>query len=362
MLKKLSLISILLIFSALLCGAAEKKVHWSSGVEASSLNLIGKSVETANPYHRVDTVKYKGFNKTENFECRMSAGLAVLFRTNATDIGVVLELGEVRNYDFPSYTGVDLYVKKDGEFLWAGRAFANHNYKGGVMSVVNDMAPGEKECILYLPLFSEVNSCKICVTEGASIEPLDSPFRHKIVFHGSSFTHGHSCTRSGMSYPMQWMRRTGMQVIPLGFSGRCMMQPYFADFLCDVEADAYVFDSFSNPQAPTIKARLFPFIEKLQAAHPGKPLIFQRTIYWEKDNFNTVHNAETLSKQAMSDSLMSIACRKYKDVYYIVPDAALHNGESSTADGVHPNDNGYSVWEKSIEKPLLRILGWYGIR
>jgi lysophospholipase L1-like esterase len=59
---------------------------------------------------------------------------------------------------------------------------------------------------------------------------------------------------------------------------------------------------------------------------------------------------------------MKIACKKYRDVYYIKPDAALHNGESSTADGTHPNDNGYSLWEASIEKPILKILRKYGIR
>ena len=51
--------------------------------EASDLNLIGKiHKETPNPYHRVDTVKYKGFTKSENFQVRCPAGLAVLFKTN----------------------------------------------------------------------------------------------------------------------------------------------------------------------------------------------------------------------------------------------------------------------------------------
>jgi len=35
--------------------------------EASDLNLIGKiHKNTPNPYHRVDTVKYKGFTNGEN--------------------------------------------------------------------------------------------------------------------------------------------------------------------------------------------------------------------------------------------------------------------------------------------------------
>ena len=51
--------------------------------EASDLNLIGKiHKQTPNPYHRVDTVKYKGFTKSENRQVRCPAGLAVLFKTN----------------------------------------------------------------------------------------------------------------------------------------------------------------------------------------------------------------------------------------------------------------------------------------
>ena len=66
----------------------------------------------------------------------------------------------------------------------------------------------------------------------------------------------------------------------------------------------------------------------------------QRTIYWEKENFDTSAQKEYGGRRALSDSLMNEICKEYKDVYYIKPDAALRGGESSTADGTHPNDNG----------------------
>ena len=57
--------------------------------EASDLNLIGKiHKDTPNPYHRVDTVKFKGFTKGENRQVRSPAGLAVLFKTNSPIITV----------------------------------------------------------------------------------------------------------------------------------------------------------------------------------------------------------------------------------------------------------------------------------
>ena len=300
----------------------------------------------------------------------------VAFRTNSTAIQLRPEYGELYygvTTNVLAHRGFDLYIKAveqkgrfapspDGHWVYAASAAPANGKEDKSFNLIKNMEAGMKECLLYLPLYSELNACQVCVPEGCVLEPLESPFRHKIVFHGSSFTHGISCTRAGMSYPMQFMRKTGLQVIPLGFSGNCRMQPYFADVLEDIEADAYVFDPFSNPNIPLIRERLLPFIDRLVKAHPGKPIIIQRTIYWEKENFNTAAQAEFGGRRALSDSLMKIACKQYKDVYYLKPDAALHNGESSTADGVHPNDNGYSLWEASIEKPILKILKKYKIK
>ena len=354
--------------AALLCGslllASAQDIQWKK-VEASDLNLIGKAFDTPNPYHRVDTLKYDLVEKRIKEEARDAAGLAVLFRTDATDIGVSVLFGPYKSkQSYRAYRGVDLYIMKDGKWKWAGMNDFDYNHKDSsrVKKVVWDMDASMKECIMYLPIEAEIYSLKICVPQGAKIEAMESPFRHRIVFHGSSFTHGISTERAGMSYPMQFMRRTGLQVIPMGFSGRCKMQPYMADMMADVEADAYVFDAFSNPDGELIKKRLMGYIEKMQAAHPGKPLIFQRTIYWERGNFNLKERALNEGKWAASDSLMKIACKNYKDVYYIRTDASSGTEESSTADGIHPTGFGYGQWERSIEKQILCILKKYKIK
>ena len=56
--KKALIILALTVLSASLSAQTKKYVF----TEASELNLIGKiHKETPNPYHRVDTMKYKGF-------------------------------------------------------------------------------------------------------------------------------------------------------------------------------------------------------------------------------------------------------------------------------------------------------------
>ena len=334
--------------------------------EASELNLIGKiHKETPNPYHRVDTVKYKGFTKGENRQVRCPAGLAVLFKTNSTTISVLTEYGWQNDMSTTmplAYRGYDLYIKDGGQWRWAAAKNASVKKHDSNVVLISNMDGQEKECMLYLPIYSEVYSVKIGVQEGASIESLESPFRYRIGIFGSSFTHGISTSRAGMSYPMQLMRWTGLQFLSLGCSGNCKMQPYFADVLCDAEVDALVFDAFSNPDAKMIEERLFPFIEKLQTAHPDIPLIFQQTISRERCNFDLATRKKEQDKKDMAARLMEEAQKKYKNVYFISVTDAADELEETSVDGTHPGDYGYTLWAKSIEKPLLEILKKYGIQ
>ena len=360
---------ILVVAAALICAGGwaqtPKDVNYVF-TEASDLNLIGKILkDTPNPYHRVDTVRYKGFTKGENNQVRCAAGLAVLFKTNSSTISVKTEYGYEYNAvnTMPlAYRGYDLYIKKDGNCLWAGAGATNAGTKSTDNKVIiKDMDRDEKECMLYLPIYCELLSVKIGIEEGAKIESLESPFRHRVGIFGSSYTHGISTSRAGMSYPMQFMRHTGIQLLSLGCSGNCKMQPYFADVLCDAEVDALIFDAFSNPNAEMIRERLFPFIEKIQSAHPDIPLIFQQTIYREGRNFSKSADRNEQAKQDTAAELMKQACKKYKNVYFIQTNATDDLHETSV-DGVHPGDYGYTLWARSIEKPILKILKRYGIR
>ena len=337
--------------------------------EASDLTLVGKLMDTPNPYHRVDTVKFKGFTKGENLQVRQSSGIAVAFKTNSPSISIITEYGEV---GWPSNTGgfsargYDLYIKKDGKWLWAAARVPSGSNSGdprlsSPITLIDKMDGTVKECLMYLPILSEEYSIKIGVEKGFMLEAMPNPFRYRIGIFGSSFTHGISTSRAGMTYPAVFTRGTGLQLLSLGCSGNSKLQSYFADVLAAADVDAFIFDSFSNPSLEQIKERLFPFIEKIQAAHPGKPLIFQRTIYRENRNFNTGTADFEASRIALTDSLMKIACKKYKDVYYIYPNATAKDHET-TQDGTHPSDRGYQLWGQSIEKPVKKILRKYGIK
>ena len=331
--------------------------------EASELNLIGKLLPTPNPYHRVDTVKYKGFTEKENSQVRCSAGIAVLFKTNSSTISVKPEIVYTQ---FTTSTsgiatrGFDLYIKKDGKWLYAASQSVSVEKVTNTV-LVSDMAEGEKECMLYLPMYSELRSVLVGVEEGATLEPLESPFRHRIGVFGSSFTQGIGITRAGMSWPMQLMRWTGLQFLNLGCSGNCKMQIYFADALRDADVDAFVFDAFSNMGVKYIKERLCPFIERIRAVQPDTPLIFLQTIRRENRNFRTALEARESNRQEVVSELMKEVCAKYNNVHFIPDTNAADSRQETSVDGIHPNDYGYTLWAESIHGPLLEILSKYGI-
>ena len=331
--------------------------------DATQLTLTGKLFyDTPNPYHRVDTVRFKGFTVSENVQVRCSAGLAVLFRTDAPEISIRSEMGYRNNASNTmgiALRGFDLYIRTpEGRWIFAA---SKEGKDKGEVKIISHMDRSMKECMLYLPMYSELYSLEVGVPEGCVLEALPSPFRHRIGIFGSSFTQGISISRTGMSYPDQFTRDTGIQMLSLGCSGNCKLQPYFAEVLKAADVDALVFDAFSNPAGETIRERLFPFIESIQEAHPDIPLIFMQTIHRCSTHYDLDRRQTEQAKQDAAEELMKEACKKYKNVYFIRPCANDKYHETSV-DGTHPDDYGYTLWARSIEKPILKILRKYGLK
>ena len=330
-------------------------------VEAAELTLVGKLMDTPNPYSRVDTTRFGGFTPIENKQVRCAAGLAVAFRTNSPFI--TIQIARRPSYESVATTpmataGFDLYIREGRQWIWAENV-GFRNGDDGPSTLIRNMDGTAHDCLLYLPTHTELHSLQLGVAPESTLEPLENPFRGRIVFCGSSFTHGSGASRPGLSYPMVFERHTGLQVLSLGCGGNGRLQPQFAEVLAGIEADAFVFDQFSNPTPDQLRTRFFPFLERIRAAHPGTPIIFQQTIVREKGNFDRKAREANRTKMALTDSLMAVALQRYPDVYYLKPSAADGTHEWSV-DGTHPDDYGYYLWSRSIEKPVLKILRRYG--
>lgn len=334
-------------------------------VDATALTLIGKAQPTPHPYHRIDTVTYKGFTKGENQQVRCSAGLALVFTTNSSRIALkpVYSPFVYGGASTPRVAseGFDLYIRRNGEWVYASSLAPAK--RGQAFTMIQDMDTSPKECLLYLPNYSELLSLQVGVDQGAAIAPMENPFRHKIVIFGSSFTHGVSTSRAGMSYPMQIERNTGLYFCSIACSGNCKLQPYFADYLADVkDADAMVFDAFSNPSARMIEERLIPFIARIRESLPATPLVFVQTIYRERGNFNLQARKSEAEKREMARRMMKKAMKQFDNVYFIDKPDLTGTDHVTSADGTHPSDLGYWRWAQNLQPELLKVFRKCGIR
>ena len=336
---------------------------------AADLNVIGKAIPTSKDFTRIDTAAYK-FNDEviEEYACH-STGLAVLFATDSPIIKAKWQTSEKNaeeNFTAIAQKGLDLYIKKDGEWVFAGVGRPNMSkgpaYDQHEGTIVKSMAPGRKECLLYLPLFDSLDSLFIGVDDKSYIEPLDNPFRHRIVIKGSSVTHGLAASRSGMSYAARFGRDNGFYCFNLGFSGKSKLQREFAEYLADVEADAFIFDAFSNPSAEIIHEQFDAFVDIVRAAHPGVPLIFMQTERRETRNFDTSREDFEARKQAAAEKEIRERMKTDKHIYFIPSDDFLGDEHIATSDGAHPTDLGFTYMLESISPKILKILRKYGIK
>ena len=142
--------------------------------EASDLTIIGKLMpgRTANPYHRVDTLLYKGFTPRESHLVRMSSGMGCVFKTDSKSISVITEYGQMDdpvNTNIISARGYDLYILKDGEWLWAASGVSPRNNLSKPLGLISGMDGTEHVCLLYFPTYSEVRSIRIGVEKGSAL-------------------------------------------------------------------------------------------------------------------------------------------------------------------------------------------------
>ncbi|MBR0340380.1 MAG: SGNH/GDSL hydrolase family protein [Alistipes sp.] len=355
--------------------AAPKKGPATKYVNATELTMLGKLCETTNPYHRVETESIPELTKTEARLLRQASGLVIAFKTNSTFISVKASYGPASSWGayapLAATTGFNLFIKKDGDWMWAASrahkvAPTAKVIEAGLLNkpltVINGMAKGEKECLLYLPLYSELTSLEIGVAEGATLEALPNPFRYNIAVFGSSFTHGSCASGAGLTWPAFFSRATGLHVCSFGMSGNSKLQPYLGDVFGKVKADALVCDAFSNPSVSVIGQRIRPFIESVRKNNPNLPIIFLNTIYRESRNFVVRNEKREQSRIDYVEETMAKIVKEYKNVYFVNVPNQTGTDHVTSADGTHPYSYGYHRWAQAIEKPVMKILKKHKIK
>lgn len=357
----LSILTIIVAMSGLSEASAQKNSAPRKYVDASTLTIINKAQDDGMAFKRLDAETFSAPKSLEN----SSTGIAILFRTDSRFIEArwTTSSKKLGNNMTPIFhSGLDLYIRENGEWLFAGVGRPKINSTEHQYIITNKMADGMKECMLYLPMFNCVSKLEIGVSPKATIEAIPSPFKHKIIFIGSSITHGASASRPGAAYVARMGRALNAETPNVGLSGRCKLDDYFANIVCESKADAYVFDTFSNSTAQQIDERLYNFVKRITEAHPGKPMIFLQTIKRDIGYFNLGSRKRNDDQREAAVRGMARVCKEFKDVYFINPGFVLGDDHEGTTDGTHLNDLGVQRTLDNTLPKVKKILKKYKIK
>lgn len=321
--------------------------HESRYVDASSLLIVGKAKTTDSVYRRIDSIDRSPMPDAVKRLAQQSAGIAILFETNSTSIRAQWKLdGEVHmsNMTPIGHSGLDLYCLRNGQwqFVSVGRPGTGTQQS---QLIVGNMDSSLKQFMLYLPLYNGMSALQIGIDGQATIQKPAKPGinqSRRVVVYGSSVVQGASAGRPGMAYPAILQRRTGMDVINLGFSGSAKMEPELATYLATVPADCYVLDCIPNPSPEQIRERSYPFIKSLREKQPSTPIVLVETIFrqnglWDRKVGETVRQ----QNEAIKTTYERLKAEGMKDLYYIQSSQLIGEDHEATIDGIHLTDLGF---------------------
>lgn len=253
-------------------------------IDGTDLPLQGRGfADTPSPYHRLPA-RAQGVVPDGVWNMGVhSTGLSFRFRTDSDVLHFRWKVAEENPYDLymapVAMTGLDIYgmTPKGWRFV-ACAAYRNLDWSTNKMILGDfhrDWTPN-RECLVYLPLRSNVQSFQLGVRPGSKVEafPRRRPEITKPVVHyGTSIVHGGCVTRPGLAFANQEGRAHDLDVINLGFSGRAKMEPAMCDLVADIDASLYIVDCEWNMTVEEEKERYEPFVRHLAERRPGVPIL-----------------------------------------------------------------------------------------
>lgn len=263
-----------------------------------------------------------------------TAGVCVRFVTDSPRIGAYWDGGGAMNHMAATgNSGLDLYVKQDGEWVFAGVGRPQEGWTRAV--IAKDLPAKSREYLLYLPLYNDVTTLMIGVEDSASITPAPPrpPETAKpIVFYGTSITQGGCASRAGMCHPAILGRWFDREVINLGFSGNGRMDMELADLLGEIDAALYVLETLPNMTPEGIDERFVPFVERLRMLKPETPILLVESPIEPETNPDN---------EAFARAWTTLTDRQTPSLYYLEGAPQWAGRENGTVDGVHPTDLGF---------------------
>ena len=285
-----------------------------------------------------------------------ATGCRLRFSTNSTTVRLTATQHLLAQANDGEKRGAyDLYV--DGKFF--GRGWGEG---GAVMEADGTLSGDEaltleftglpartKTVELWLPQAATVAITGLFIDDGAALEPA-AEWRKRILFHGSSITHGMEAEGATANWPAVASGLANLDHLNLGWAGSCLLSGLAARIIRDQRADAIVLKLGINVHTDgQLKERNFldaahAMISIIREKHPTTPMLVVSPI-WSPPRETT---GEGPSLQRMRQLLQAVAAARVQsgDAAIRYLDGLALFGPADAAllpDDLHPNTEGYRL-------------------
>lgn len=298
-----------------------------------------------------------------------TAGLIARFESDAQEIWVRYTLMRKR---FPpskkpealakpgmpatAKSGLDIYAQDDrGRWRWL--AVVEPTDQTMEVEAINDLDPGRRAYMIYLPLRHGIESLEIGFPTGAAVDSLAPRVDKPLVFYGTSITQGTGASRPGMAYPAILGRRLDRPVINLGFCGTGQMELEVGALLAELDPAVYVIDCLPNMTGDMVAERAAPLARQLRQARPEVPIVLVEERHYDNAEFVAAHRARhAANNKALRAAYELLIGAGVQDLYYLEGAHLWGDDGEATSYGGHPSDLGMMRTADALESVLRPLV------
>ena len=295
---------------------------------------------------------------------RSSAGLSIVFRSNAPEIKVRYHVtGSFAMAHMPATgkSGVDLYATDaNGKQRWCAARYSfgdTITYTYSNLSYADDAGHGY-EYQLLLPPYNEVTWLEIGVPQDAKFTFLPVSNEKPLVIYGTSIAQGACASRPGMAWGSILEREMQHPVVNLGFSGNGQLEPEFFDLLTEIDAKLYIIDclpNMTNDRTDWIYGRTLNGVKKLREKSKAPILLVEHSGYTNDLTSSQTEKSYRKCNEELQRAYQSLLAEGIEELYYLTH-AEIGLTMDAMVEGVHPSDLGMRQYADAYIRKIKEIL------
>ncbi len=322
------------------------------------------TAEASNGYFRLPDRAKEKVSAGVWGQSRHSAGIAIYFRSDASDIRVRYQVTGPRSMAHIPATGVsglDLYrITPDGEWQRCRGKYSFGDTISYTFNHTNDNTRYGKgyEFRLYLPLYNSVKWLEIGTPKGTSFEFMPVETEKPIVVYGTSIAQGACASRPGMAWTNILQRSLDYPVINLGFSGNGMLDPEVVSLINEIDGRLYILDCLPNLTTRSedeIVRLTINAVDSIRSRHDAPIMLVDHIGYSNMLSDSTAMKEVAMVNRANKRAFDSLVNAGTTGLYHLtIEELALD--QDCWVDHIHPSDLGMKRQADAVEKKAREIL------